>query len=541
MNKKIFWAILILAFILRFYKLGQVPLSLDWDENSNAYNAYSILKTGRDEYGTFLPITNQSFDDYKPPLYMYLNVVTVVIFGLTPFAARFPSALFGFLTVPAIYFLAKKLFEKSDVSGQLSVVRSEPIALLAMLMLAISPWHIQFSRVGFEATVGLFTAVVAISFLLYALFPKQEDGNFKKSLLWITSGVFFGISLYSYHAERVFLPLLFLTFVIIWRREIFSINKKNLAVFVFTCILFTLPLIIFLPKEAISQRFKTTTQDYIVENLDRSVKFIVQDQKEGLGFGKYIHNRRLVIAQGLFSNYLAHFDLNFLFTTGDDNPRHHIEGMGMLYLFELPLIIYGIYQLIKLKNKQSIFLLSWFLISPVASSPTNVSPHAVRSLTMVIAAEIISAYALIKIYQIFKYKRIFLIASALVIISSLLIYLHNYYSHYKYDFASFWQYGYSQAVIESEKVKNQYEKINVDSSLEQAYIFWLFNTKYDPTSYQQLGSRNHFDKYYFNAQVPASPKELYISDAGKFPSGFEVVKTIYYPNGQEAIKIGYPK
>jgi len=113
MTKKIFWTILVLAFILRFYKLGEIPLSLDWDENSNAYNAYSILKTGRDEYGNFLPITNRSFDDYKPPLYMYLNVVTVAIFGLTPFAARLPSAFFGFLTVPAMYFLARKIFEKA--------------------------------------------------------------------------------------------------------------------------------------------------------------------------------------------------------------------------------------------------------------------------------------------------------------------------------------------------------------------------------------------------------------------------------------------
>ena len=189
MTKKIFWAILVLAFILRFYKLGEIPLSLDWDENSNAYNAYSILKTGRDEYGNFLPITNRSFDDYKPPLYMYLNVVTVAIFGLTPFAARLPSAFFGFLTVPAMYFLARKIFEKSNVSGQLSVVKSESIALLSMLMLAISPWHLQFSRVGFEATVGLFFAVAAITAFLYGLASRR----------WlIVSGIFLGISTYTY-------------------------------------------------------------------------------------------------------------------------------------------------------------------------------------------------------------------------------------------------------------------------------------------------------------------------------------------------------
>ena len=104
--------ITILAFFLRFYQLGKVPLSMDWDENSNAYNAFSILKTGKDEYGSFLPLTNRSFDDFKPPLYMYLNVITVKLFGLTPIAARLPSAFFGTLTVPLIYFLARWLFQK---------------------------------------------------------------------------------------------------------------------------------------------------------------------------------------------------------------------------------------------------------------------------------------------------------------------------------------------------------------------------------------------------------------------------------------------
>ena len=259
MKIKIFWLILVLAFFLRFYKLGEVPISLDWDENSNAYNAYSILKTGRDQYSNFLPLTNRSFDDYKPPLYMYLNIPSVVIFGLTPFAARLPSAIFGFLTVPLVYLLTKKLFEK------------ENIALLAAFFLAISPWHLQFSRVGFEANVGLFFAVAAATFLLYALFSKQENGNLKKSFLWAISAIFFGISLYSYHAQRVFLPILFLTFAIIWRREIFSQHKNNLVIFLFICTLFTYPLILSLPKEVITQRFATTTQASIVKDLDMSV------------------------------------------------------------------------------------------------------------------------------------------------------------------------------------------------------------------------------------------------------------------------------
>ncbi|OGE09084.1 hypothetical protein A3I53_01225 [Candidatus Curtissbacteria bacterium RIFCSPLOWO2_02_FULL_40_13b] len=525
MTKKIFWLILVLAFILRFYKLGAVPLSMDWDENSNAYNAYSIFKTGRDEYGDFLPITNRSFDDYKPPLYMYLNIPAVAVFGLTPFAARLPSAVFGFLTVPVLYFLAKKLFENSKLKFDIPTV--------AMLMLAISPWHLQFSRVGFEATVGLFFAVAAITAFLYGLVNKK----------WlILSALALGISAYSYHAERIFVPFLFVAAFIIWKKEIWSVPKKYLVVFAVIAILIALPLVVLIPPRVILQRFEVTTGRPRLEDIEKSIKFILQDQNLELRFGRYIHNRRFVIGQTWFGNYLSHFDFNFLFTKGDDNFRHHIGNMGMVYLFQLPLILYGVFLLVKNRNKTSAFLLAWLLIAPIPATPAVPNPHGNRSLPMDPALQIISAYALVSIFSIkFLFKRHVQYFYILWIGISVIVYLHNYWRHYPYDKADFWQYGYKEAVLEAEKFKDQFEKINIDHSIEQAYIFWLFNTKYDPTSYQQQGTRYHFDKYYFDAKAPETKNDLFVSDPGNFPGSFEVVKTIYYPNGQEAIKIGHPR
>src|SRR3989344_8654583 len=87
--------ITILASILRLYNLGKTPNALEWDEVALGYDAYSILRTGRDQFGKFMPITFRSLDDYKPPIYEYLAVPFVGMFGLTPFAVRFPSALAG--------------------------------------------------------------------------------------------------------------------------------------------------------------------------------------------------------------------------------------------------------------------------------------------------------------------------------------------------------------------------------------------------------------------------------------------------------------
>src|SRR3990170_8801932 len=100
--------ILLLAFVLRFYNLSQNPPGLYWDEVSNGYNAYSVLKTGKDEYGVFLPSVFRSYDDYKPPVYIYSIIPSIVIFGLNEFAVRFPSAAGGVLTVFLVYLITKK-------------------------------------------------------------------------------------------------------------------------------------------------------------------------------------------------------------------------------------------------------------------------------------------------------------------------------------------------------------------------------------------------------------------------------------------------
>ena len=98
-------AIFILAAFLRYYMLGTIPLGLNNDETAIGYNAYTILQSGKDEYGTSFPLYFRSFDDYKLPVYIYMTSINEKIFGATPFAVRFPSALFGSLSVIAIYLL----------------------------------------------------------------------------------------------------------------------------------------------------------------------------------------------------------------------------------------------------------------------------------------------------------------------------------------------------------------------------------------------------------------------------------------------------
>src|SRR6185503_18220269 len=209
--------IIILATGLRLWDIGVVPPSPDWDEAALGYNAYSILLTGRDEYGKFMPVILQSFDDYKPALYMYLIVPFIPIFGVSIISVRLPSVIFGVLTVLATYFLVKELFDKLRTKDGKDY--SKQFALLASFLLAISPWHIQFSRIAFETNTGLAFNVFGALFFL--------KGLKKPWFLWL-SVASLALGVYVYQSEKVFVPLFALALVIIYRRSLFSLPKKYL-------------------------------------------------------------------------------------------------------------------------------------------------------------------------------------------------------------------------------------------------------------------------------------------------------------------------
>ena len=141
-------AILLLAAILRLYKLSTVPPSASLDEVSIGYNAYSLYKTGVDEYGSKFPILLRAYDDYRPALYVYFVAFMEMIFGSTLFAVRFPSVLLSLGTVYLSYLVCRELFRK--------IKNIEEVSLIVALFLSISPWHIYISRLGHEVNAGLF-------------------------------------------------------------------------------------------------------------------------------------------------------------------------------------------------------------------------------------------------------------------------------------------------------------------------------------------------------------------------------------------------
>ena len=130
---------IIIGFFIRFYQLGDIPSSMNRDEPAIGYNAYSILQTGKDEWGKKFPLSFKSFGDFKSPLYIYLTVLPVKLFGLNEFSVRFWAALAGSLMLPLTYFLIRGLF----LNSKKTMVKKKEIIiqLLVLFLLAISPWR----------------------------------------------------------------------------------------------------------------------------------------------------------------------------------------------------------------------------------------------------------------------------------------------------------------------------------------------------------------------------------------------------------------
>ncbi len=492
-HKLIVTTIITLATILRFYQLGSNPPSLDWDEVSLAYNAYSIIRTGNDEYGNAFPLLSiRSFNDYKPPMYVYALIPSLLLFGKNDFAMRFPSALAGTLTVLVTYFLVKELF----VSDQR--LKTNSLAVLAALLLAISPWHLQFSRIAFEANLALFFFVTGIYFLIR---------SFRQSIFLPLSAATLGIAIFSYHSLRLIIPLLVLS-ILLPRLNRLKRNLKAVLTAGFISLVFLALLLRVVGQGAGQARLKTVSF-FTIPNL--------MAKQQGI-----VNHRYLIYLRQFMIGYTDHFNPTFWFIDGDSNPRHHAVSFGLLYLIEAPFLIIGLIQLLRRHRPAAVILLPWFFLAPVAASITSGTPSAVRSLFFLPTFQIFTALGIIYSFKLFKVNsKLLATCYVLLAVASFASYLDLYYRHTPTETSQGWQYGYKQVVEKIMPVKDNYDKIIITTEYDQPYIYFLWYGNYDPKTWVNDGEfAKRFDNFEFrsphwdsdkfipNALIVGAPKEI---------------------------------
>ncbi len=531
-NKIILFIILLLAIFLRFFQLGINPPSLTWDEVAWGYNAYTLGISGKDEFGRFLPYDYlESFGDFKPPVYAYLDILPVKFFGLTEFAVRLPSALFGVFTVIVTYFLVKRIFFKSK--------NKELYALLTAGLLAISPWHILLSRAAFEANVATFFLVFGV----YAFLRGIQD----KSKFLILSSLSFALSIYTFNTSRIVAPLLVLMLLIIFRKKLMSIKKISLAALL-TGLLIIIPLISFILSPQAALRYQEVN---IFSNLDliRTSNQQIENDNNAW-WSKIIHNRRVIYAREYTKHYLDNLSLNFLFIKGDGNPKFSTQDIGQMYLWELPFLVVGSFLLFRFREDNWIIVPIWLLLGIIPAATARETPHALRIETTLPTFQIIVAYGIINTYLLLKkYRKFFIISLSSIAALFFIYFLHVYFIQYPQEFSGDWQYGYKESIAYAKSVQNQYDHIVVENSLGRPYIYYLFYQKISPTDYLRSAtikrdafgfvSVEGFSKYRFTSAVkvdPSSKNTLYILSAeNKSFTNKKPIKTFYLLDGKPVL------
>ncbi len=328
--------ILLCSLLLYAYQLTAVPNGLYNDEASIAVNARQIASESQDEHGFFLPLYFQAFGEYKNPLYIYSAAALFSILGPSDFALRLTSVFFAMISILLIYLIGLRIFH------------SKTIGLMAAVLLSVTPWHFEISRVGFEVASSNCILLAA----LYFLFRYRE--NVKKLSGLFLGTLFLGLYLYSYTTARLLSPLLFLLILILYMPVLWK-NKRHLAGFILFYAVLVLPFV----------WFYLTQPDFNAHFT--AISIFSNANPIGL----------------FFQNVAAYFSPAFLFQIGDANIRHHAAGSGVgeLYWVILPLTLIGLVALFRKYPKYlAILVLMELLLFPLPGSLTTEGvPHALRA------------------------------------------------------------------------------------------------------------------------------------------------------------------
>ncbi len=521
--------ILIIAAFLRFYQIGGNPPSLTWDEAAWGYNAYSLSIDGKDEFGRLLPYDYlESFGDFKPPMYAYLDITPVKIFGLNEFSVRFPSAFFGVLTVLLTFFLVKRLFYTSK--------QKENYALLASFFLAISPWHILLSRAAFEANIATFFIIAGV----WAFLAGVQD----RKWYLIISSISFVLSMYTFNTSRIVTPLLVLLLVLVFRKNLLVLKKETLVSFI-VGFLVLIPIFGFLLSPQAGLRFKEVNIFSDVNVVKTANQEIAND---GNAFwSKIIHNRRVLYSIEYIKHYFDNLSPNFLFIRGDGNPKFSTQDVGQMYIWDIIFLVGGIIFLIRKKEDNWWFIPLWLLIGIIPAATARETPHALRIETTLPTFQILVAYGFVQLIdKIKRYKKAIGIGLLFILFMNFVYFYHNYFNHYPFEYSGEWQYGYKESIDYVKSVEKDYDFVQVTNALGRPYVYYLFYTKTNPEIFRKtlnvereafgFVTVKEFGKYVFpknyDYMLSKNNKVLYVNTPYNLPKNINILKTFYLLNGQ---------
>lgn len=538
--------IFLMALVIRIYALTSVPYGFHEDEAHIGYNAYSLLKTGHDKNGVFLPLAIDQFGDYRPSGLHFLTVPSVAAFGLTVFATRLPVAIVGALSILVLYFLTLELFDNAW------------IALFSAAWMSVTPWQIIASRSTSESIVAQFFVMIGMYFLV--LYSKRRAGN----RFLVFGAMAFIASFLFYHAARFFVPVM-LVYLVGYTLLHFKNQRKTLIAFGVSamCVIMALFLILKLSnggdRPVNISIFNSPATKLLI---DQQVRYA---RNPPTLVSRILHNKYINYPEAILSNYFAHFDSDFLYFKGGRPPRYMVSASGNFYLIEGLFFLIGLSMLLSsfIKNWKLFFSLEgivvfWLLIGPLPAALTYEDiPHFQRSIMMLPPFIMLASYGIYQAYQYVKSKtvRFTFIASVLLItVWSSIFFFHSYFIESFGFQTNYRNEGEKELSAAVARYASEGYTIIMTTQESNTLIFTLFYDKIDPQYFQSIGSPRDADGLHFKniifsqAQCPTNdphdlayaknPKTIFVNRFDCIPpKNFMTVENIRRPDTTIAFKI----
>lgn len=446
--------IVALASFLRLYNLSSNVPALSQDEIVNGYDAFSIGNTLRDHHGAFLPRILGSFGDSASVALTYITIPFVLLLGLTDEAVRLPTALSGIGCVLLIYFLVKE------------VTRNNVLGLISALLMATSPWSITLTRWAIPPSIVPF-------FLLLFLLFFAKAVNKSKMIYFILAGITAGILTYSYPSAVVFTPV----FITILSGLFLYNRRKGLVTILSSYAVVITPLFYLILFDASGSTARLSA---------------VRLQSQGIE-----------LIGDVMTRYFEYFTPHFLFGRTGNNEMLHMPGagnfLGILFVFAFVAICIALINYVR--NRPSLHdaisaakkhpthtkvvfaLVAWALLSAIPASITIDHEHVTRAIALLPLMTILLSYAAYYLYTRLsgRLRTIYMIVFVSVCLYGVGSYFYIYTHQYREVSAKTqFQYGVREGMGYVTKHDDKFKHVVIDANIHQAYIYYLFYSKYPP-------------------------------------------------------------